>query len=160
MGNRLTEEEKSRQTVHRSYADIFDEFFPHYLVMGMTAEQYWDGESSLKRAYRKAYRMRMETEQKLADRNNWYMGQYMMRVLQCVPLLVGGLNVKPSTKLPEYFPKPFLEQAEEMRKEEVRKQKEEDQTKLAMALMQAAFTKFNRNFEKRQQERAKVDSGQ
>lgn len=151
MGDRLTDGKKSEQTVHRTYGDIFDEYFPHYLLMGMSAEQYWDGESSLKKAYRKAYRMRMENEQILADRNNWYMGQYLIRVLQCVPLLVGGLNVKQSTKLPEYPAKPFLEQFAEMKKEEVRQKKEEDQTKLAMALMQATFEKFNRNFEKRKQ---------
>lgn len=150
MGDRLTEDEP-QQTVHRTYGDTFDELFPHYLLMGMTPEQYWDGENALKPAFRKAYVLRMENEQRMADRNNWYMGQYLIRVLNCVPLLVGGLNVKPSTRLPEYPEKPFLELAEEQKKEEVRKKNQEDQTKLAMAMMQAAFNKFNKNFEKRQQ---------
>ena len=63
MGDRLTDEGK--QAEPRSYGDIFDELFPHYLLMGMTPEQYWDGEYGLKRAYRKAYQMRTEMEQKL-----------------------------------------------------------------------------------------------
>ena len=149
MGDRLTGEEKSKQTDHRTQGEIFDELFPHYLLMGMTPEQYWDGESWLKKAYRKAYGMRMENEQRMADRNNWYMGQYMLKVLQAVPLLVGGLNVKAGTKLPEYPDKPFFEKAEEQKKEEVRKQKEEDQQKLAMAMLQAQFARFNKNIEKR-----------
>lgn len=161
MGNRLTEDnQETAQTDHRTQGEIFDELFPHYLLMGMTAEQYWDGESWLKPAYRKAYRMRIENEQRMADMNNWYMGQYLIKALQAVPLLVGGFNVKPSTKLPDYPEKPFFEIAEVQKKEEVRKKNEEDQAKLAMALMQAAFTKFNRNFEKRQKDQKASGTGQ
>lgn len=160
MGNRLTDEEKQKQTVHRTQGEIFDELFPHYLLMGMTTEQYWDGESWLKPAYRKAYKMRVDNEQKLADMNSWYMGKYIIRALQAVPLLVGGLNVKRGADLPKYPEKPFLIAAEEMKKEEVRKKKEEDQTRLAMALMQAAFNKFNKNFEKRQKAKQEAVSGQ
>ena len=153
MGDRLTEDEP-QQTEARSYGDIFDELFPEYLLMGMTPEQYWDGESSLKPAYRKAYKLRIENEQRLADQNNWYMGQYMMCVLQAVPLLVGGLNVKNSTKLPEYPEKPFLEKAAEQKKKEVRKKNEEDQMKLAMAMFQAGIAKFNKRFEEEQTRKA------
>jgi len=162
VGDRLTEDgENPQQTVHRTYGDIFDELFPHYLLMGMTPEQYWDGENELKPAYRKAYRIRMENEQRIADRNNWYMGQYLIRVLNCVPLLVGGLNVKPSTQLPDYPDKPFLETLEEQKKEEVRRKQEEDQSKLAMAMMQALFNRFNKNFEKRQKAAQKAaETGQ
>ena len=158
MGDRLTEDEP-QQTVHRTYGDTFDELFPHYLLMGMTPEQYWDGESWLKPAFRKAYQIRMENEQKLADRNNWYMGQYMIAVLQAVPLLVGGLNVKNTTRLPEYPKQPFLEQFEEQKKEEVRRKNEEDQMKLAMAMFQAGISKFNARFEKEHKAKA-VSAGQ
>ena len=112
--------------------------------MGMTPEQYWDGEYGMKKAFREAYRMRMENEQKLADRNNWYMGQYMIKVLQCVPLLVGGLNVKPSTQLPDYPDKPFLEEAELLRKEESRKKHEEDQMMMALAMFQSYVKEKNK----------------
>jgi len=160
VGNRLTEEEPG-ETVHRTYGDIFDELFPHYLLMGMTPEQYWDGENELKPAYLKAYRLRIENEQRMADRNNWFMGQYLIRVLHAVPLLVGGLNVKPSTRLPEYPDKPFLETAEEQKNEDVRKKREEDQSMLAMAMMQEAFARFNKNFEKRQKAAQKAaETGQ
>ena len=154
MGDRLTEG-KPQQT-DTPYGDIFDQLFPQFLVMGMSPEEYWDGESSLKPAYKKAYEIRMETEQRLADRNNWYMAQYIISVLQCVPLLVGGLNVKSSTSLPEFPEKPFFEKFEDMKKEEARKKQEEDQTKLAMALFHAGIEKFNQNFRKRQEEEKKA----
>jgi len=149
MGDDLTEDQKSTQTSSRSYGDIFDELFPHYLVMGMTPEQYWDGESWLKPAYRKAYRMRIENEERVADMHNWQMGNYLIRALQAVPLLVAGLNVKRGTNLPNYPDKPFMIEAEERKQEEVRRQKQEDQQKLAMALFQQFTTKFNKNIMKR-----------
>ena len=162
MGDRLTEE-GTQQTESRSYGDIFDELFPHYLIMGMTPEQYWDGESELKIAYRKAYQLKSEMEQRMADRNNWYMGQYLIAVLQSVPLLVGGLNVKSSTRLPEYPSQPFLEKAMAEKKQAVKKKHEEDQMALAMAMFHAGVEKFNRNILKRQQEqeaRREADTGQ
>lgn len=117
--------------------------------MGMTPEQYWDGESSLKPAFRRAYQLRIENEQRLADRNNWYMGQYLISVLQSVPLLVGGLNVKQSTQLPEYPDKPFFDKLEEQKSEKKRKKREEDKQQLAMAMFQAFASKINRNIETR-----------
>lgn len=160
MGDRLTGEESDGQADNLSYGDIFDELFPHYLVMGMTPEQYWDGENSLKPAFRKAYKIRMENEQRLADRNNWYMGQYLISVLQAVPLLVGGLNVKPSTRLPKYPEKPFFEQEDDRKKEITKKQREEEQAKLAMAMFQQAIARFNRNIEKRIERENTGQSGQ
>ena len=156
MGDRLTGEQNPGQTSHQTYGDIFDELFPQYLLMGMTAEQYWDGESSLKPAYRKAYRSRIEAEQRIADINNWHMGQYILKALQAVPLFVAGFNTKGVT-LPEYPDKPLLEKAEEQKREEDRKKREEDQIKLAMAMMQATFAKFNKNFEKRKKQQQPED---
>jgi len=147
MGDRLTGEDK-RQTSPTPYGDIFDELFPRYLLFGMTPEQYWDGEYGLKRAYREMYKLRMETEQIITDRQNWYMGQYIISILNSVPLLVGGLNVKATTPLPSYPEKPFLEKAMEIKKEEDRKKQEEDRARLAMAMFQAGIAKFNKRFEK------------
>ena len=147
MGDRLTEEEPEQAGT--PYGDIFDELLPHYIVMGMTPEQFWDGESGSYKAYREAYRMRIENEQKLADRQNWYLGQYIISVLNMTPLLVAGLNVKPTTQLPGYPDKPFLEKAEEQKKEEVRKKNEEDQMMRAMAMFQQFAKNMNRNIQKK-----------
>ena len=145
MGDRLTEEEKSKQTSPTPYGDTFDELLPQYMAMGMTYDEFWDGEYGTKRACRKAYRIRMENEQRLADRNNWYMGQYIMSALAASALRVAGLNTKGG--MPDYVSKPFLERYEEQQKEEAVKRKQEDQQKLAMAMFQAMATQFNRNKE-------------
>lgn len=148
------EDDEPQQTSATPYGDIFDEQLPYYMAIGMTYEQYWDGEVGMKSAFRKAYKIRMETEQRIADQNNWFMGQYMMQALQAVKLVVlaPALNAQKNIELPKYPDKPYLEKAEEIKKEEVRKKKEEDQTKMAMAMMHAMFTQFNKNFEKRQAE--------
>ena len=148
MGDRLTEDQDSEQTVPKTYADIFDEFLPEYLAMGMPYDLYWDGEYGTKTAYRKAYQKRIENEQRVADINNWRMGQYVIKVLQAIPLLVGGLNTK-GHNLPDYPDKPFLEAAEIQKKEEDRRKHEEDQSKLAQALFQQFVSKVNGNIAKR-----------
>lgn len=161
MGDRLTEEQQPTQTAHKTYGEIFDEQFPYYLAIGMTPEEYWDGESWLKPAYRKAYEIRMKREQTTADMQNWYMGQYIIKALQAVPLLVAGLNVKRGTDLPDYPDKPFLIQAEEEKKEELRRKHEEDQQQLAMAIFQQFTMKMNKNIEKRlEKERMASATGQ
>ena len=151
MGNRLTDD----QAEPRSYGDIFDEMLPHYMVMGMTPEEYWDGESELKVAYRKAYRIRNENERRMADWGYWLQGLYIRDALQAVPLLVAGLNTK-GVDIPQYPEQPKLETAEKEKQKEVRKKSEEDQMKLAMAMFQARIAQFNKNFEQRQQEKAKA----
>jgi hypothetical protein len=159
VGDRLTGKDDPQQTVAKSYGDIFDEFLPEYLAIGMTYDEYWDGEFGTKRAARKAYAIRVKNEQMLADRQNWYMGQYLLAALRSIPLLVAGLNVKSSTKLPDYPSKPFMETIEDQKKEEVRKQKEEDQIKLSMAMMQAAFSRFNKRFEQNTEKTKAVVTG-
>ena len=150
MGDRLTEEEKkSKQTSPTPYGDMFDEALPQYLAIGMPYDLYWEGEYGTKRAFRKAYQLRIESEQKIADTNNWYMGQYIAAVLQAVPQFVAGFIPK-GAHLEDYPDKPLLVKQEELKKEEARKQQEEDQSKLAMAMFQAMTARFNKNMEKKQ----------
>ena len=144
MGDRLTGEDDPQQTESRTYGDIFDEFLPEYMAMGMPYDLYWDGEYGSKKAWRIAFQRRIENEQRLADRQNWYMGQYIAAVLNAVPLLVAGLNVKKTTRLPEYPDKPFFEKAEEQKREEDRKKHEEDQTMLALAMFQEFVKNANK----------------
>lgn len=151
MGNRLTE---TQQTESRTYGDIFDEAFPHYILMGMTPEQFWDGESWLKKPFRKAYRMKMEQEERIADRNAWLHGRYIREALHSVPLFVAGFMKGMHTG--DYPEKPYLETIEEKKKEEARRQSEEEKTKLAMAMFQAMAARFNKNFEKRQKEKERA----
>lgn len=113
--------------------------------MGMRYDEYWDSEVGAKTAYRKAYSIRNENKQYYDDQMNWYMGQYFAEVLQAVPLLVAGLNVKPGTNIPKYPDKPFFETIRKRKDEEVRKKHEEDQMMLAMAMFQQFAENMNKS---------------
>ena len=159
MGDRLTED-NPKQTSPTPFGDTFDELLPHYMAMGMGYDEYWDGEYGTKKACRKAYRIRIENERRIADADHWYIGQYIMAALQATPLIVPGVNMRKGASLPDYPDKPFMEKAEERKKEEVRKKQEEDQSKLAMAMLQAFTTRFNKNIEKRLEKQGQEGSGQ
>ena len=160
MGNRLTWFEP-RKTSDTPCGDIFDEQLPHYLAMGMPYDLYWDGEYGTRRAFLKAFQIRIENEKRIADRNNWYMGQYIIGALQAVPLFVNGFNTKGVT-LPEYPDKPFLQKAEEKKKEEDRQKFEEDQSKVAQAMFQQFVARMNGNIIRRleREKREQAGSGQ
>lgn len=148
MGSELTEDSPDKKVL--TYSQIFREVFPEYLVMGMTADEYWNGDCELVIGYRKAYRTRMETAERIADRDAWIAGMYIQRALASVALFVNGFV--PRGAHPQDYPdRPLMQKAQEEKKAEIKKQKEENQTKLAMAMMQAAVEKFNRNFLKRQE---------
>ena len=156
MGDRLTEK-NPRKASPTPYGDIFDEAFPHYLAMGMTAEEYWDGESWLKKAYLKAYRIKTEREERIADRNAWLNGRYIREALHSVPQFVAGFMK--GMHLGNYPEKPYLEEAAEKKKAETNRKAQEDRMQMSMALFQAQIAKFNKRFVKEQEKKA-VQSGQ
>ena len=59
---------KTRECTH-----IFDECFPFYLSIGMSAREYWEGDASLPRYFRRAFKMRQERENEKA----WLYGMYV-----------------------------------------------------------------------------------
>ena len=57
----------------KSQSEIFDECFPFYLAIGMSYAEYWTGDASLVRYYRKAYKIKQEQE----NNNAWLQGLYI-----------------------------------------------------------------------------------
>ena len=130
-------------------------------MMGMTAEQYWDGESWLVKGYRKAWQIRKEQEYREMDEAAWNQGQYIRLALQSVYLMVNGFVPKGS-QAEKYPEKPFSVRAEEEKREKAKLEREENRRKAeeqkavnSMALFQAMADAFNRGFKKRQEEQAK-----
>lgn len=145
MDHRLTEE-KPKETP--TISKIFREAFPHYLVMGMSAEEYWDGEPWLVRSYREAYRIRMENQDRIADRDAWRMGEYIRHALASIPIVVNGFAPKGHT-MRDYPEKPMSMIAEERKREENEKKQQENQQQLALAMFQAFTEKMNKGIRKR-----------
>ena len=60
-----------------TYTEKFNELFPHYLAIGMSEEQYWDKDSQLVVAFRKAEELRMNRK----NQEMWLQGAYFYDAL-------------------------------------------------------------------------------
>lgn len=61
----------------KSYTEIFDEQLPFYISLGMSATEYWEGDTALPYFYRKAWKMKSKYK---ADHENylaWLQGMYI-----------------------------------------------------------------------------------
>ena len=62
------------------YAKIFDTLCPDYMAMGMTYDEYWNGDADMPRFYREAHRLRKEQ----ANFDAWLHGLYTYHALAAV----------------------------------------------------------------------------
>jgi hypothetical protein len=69
-GELLTESVPTRE---KSNTEIFEECFPFYLAIGMSFAEYWTGDTTLVRYYRKAYRIKQDE----INNNAWLQGLYI-----------------------------------------------------------------------------------
>lgn len=71
MGCELLRENAPTQS--KTYAERFEEAFPFYLAIGMSYAEYWAGDPTLARYYRKAYQIKQEEANNIA----WLQGMYV-----------------------------------------------------------------------------------
>lgn len=120
-----------------------DEAFPHYLAMGMTPEQYWEQDCTLVKAYRRAYRIRQEEQNRMA----WLQGLYFYEALCDVsPVLhafaKSGTRVKPYSSKPIEFETP---------KRKTKKQTNQAKMDAAADFMNMVAARFNRQHERKRE---------
>ena len=77
MGCELLNEEATTQ---KTYTEIFEESFPFYLAIGMSYAEYWEGDCSLARYYRKAYQIKQDE----INHNAWLQGLYVYDAVSTV----------------------------------------------------------------------------
>ena len=77
MGCEFLSEEHSAQETPKTGAELFHEMFPFYLSIGMSPAEYWDGDPSLPRYFRKAYLLKQEQDNQKA----WLQGLYFYNAL-------------------------------------------------------------------------------
>ena len=116
--------------------EIFEEACPYYMSIGMTYEQYWDGDNDLPVYFRKAEKMR-------ADRENtflWIQGRYIYDALLAVAPMLHAFNKKP--KPGDYVERPYpLTKAEAEALEEERAKAKQEQL---LAMMEARMVELNK----------------
>lgn len=55
-----------------AYTEVFKKVFPQYLAMGMTYEEFWNGDVELVKFYREAFRLK----QQMKEQELWLQGVY------------------------------------------------------------------------------------
>jgi hypothetical protein len=122
-----------------SYTETFWEQFPYYLSIGMTEDQYWDGDCALVRSYRKAEELR----RKNLNQQAWLQGLYIYdAILRASPIL--NPLAKKGTQ-----PTPYVEQAYPLTKEEQEKQeaqKEKAREEKVRDYVQAFIQRHNQKY--------------
>lgn len=119
-------------------AQYLEDCFPYYLSLGMSYDEYWYGDPSLVRAYRKAEDIR-------THRRNWEMWMNGRYTYDAIMRLIPSLNMwKPKEPI-EYMKEPYpltKKEYEDMMKKEEKKQQDEIKAKLkAFAVAQNARRK-------------------
>ena len=107
----------------------FYEHLPFYLSIGMTFEQYWDGDCLLAKYYRKAH----ELKQNRRNQELWLQGAYFYEAL-CDVAPVLHAFAKKGTKVTPYVEEPFAltdKEVKERRLREERTKYDKQKAKLA-----------------------------
>lgn len=127
-----------------TYTEKFYELFPYYLSIGMTSEQYWDGDCTLVKYYRKAEEMR-------SDRRNqelWLQGMYIYEALCDVSPILHAF-AKKGTK-----PQPYPSNPYPLNEKQRAKEQEEKERRLAekgKRFMEMMMQSTNKRFEEKAQ---------
>ena len=87
-------------TQRKTETEIFEEAFPFYLAIGMSYAEYWEGDPSLARYYRKAYLIKQEE----INNNAWLQGLYIYDAISTA--LYNALRGK-NTAAKTYTGKPY-----------------------------------------------------
>lgn len=122
-----------------SYTTAFYDQFPYYLSIGMTPEQYWDGDSMLAKYYRKADELR----KKRRNEELWLQGMYVYEAL-CDVAPVLHAFAKRGTKPVPYPDHPYALTVND--REEEKKLIERREREKARRYMEAKMAAINKRF--------------
>ena len=120
-----------------SYTEIFDKQFPHYLAIGMTANEYWHGDNQLPKAYREADRLRFERR----NFDAWLQGKYIYDALCCSAPLFNSL--KPHEPTP-YIDEPYKFARNEKEMQDIQVEKEQKQDKAEQEKIKQMLLNFKK----------------
>lgn len=122
-----------------TYTERFYEQFPYYLAIGMTPEQYWDGDPALAKYYRKADEIKLER----ANQELWLQGMYIYEAI-CDASPILQAFAKRGTKPHPYAEKPYAltEKQRERNAEDKEKAVAEKGKRFMEAFMKLNNSKF------------------
>ena len=129
-----------------SYKDLdtckfLEDECPFYMSMGMSYDEYWHGPADLPKYYRKAYDLKMHTD----NREMFMLGRYVYDAICATSPILRAFSkaTQPEPYLKEPYPLTEKEAQERLDREEEEKQRK------AMAQRIAQFNEWNANFNKK-----------
>ena len=125
----------TQTTQEKTYAETFEESFPFYLAIGMSSAEYWEGDPSLARYFRKAYKIKQEE----INNNAWLQGMYIYDAISTA--LHNALRGK-NQKAKEYAKQPY--NFENKEKSEIEKAKEVEIEQEKAAAWMENFVRINK----------------
>ena len=126
----------------QSYTEIFEQLCPYYMSIGMSYDDFWSGDVSMVKAYRKAYELR----EKRRNQELWLQGCYVYEAL-CDASPLFRFTMKKGAIKPEPYPKePYPITAAEVREREEREARKKEER------LKAAFTAFAERVRKKMSE--------
>lgn len=141
--DQLSEETKNKQK--NPLGEMFERVFPYYLSIGMTAAEYWDGEPSLVRGFRRADEIRRQR----TEETMWRLGLYFYHAICDASPAINALS-KSSKPLP-YMNEPFPtseREAAERKKRDADAAYEEMRARFARDAAQSKKHDYSRKEEK------------
>lgn len=102
-----------------TYTEQFEEQCPYYLSIGMTYEQFWDGDCWMTKYYRDAYKLRTRRDNEQA----WLIGRYVYDAVCAVSPLLHAFAKNGTTAHP-YLERPYPSSMEEVREREIQRLKD------------------------------------
>lgn len=67
----------TNENTYHSVTKLFKDYYPEFLAMGMSYDEYWYGDFELTRYYRKAYELKLERQYY----DEWRQGIYVLEAL-------------------------------------------------------------------------------
>ena len=123
-----------------TYTEKFYELFPYYLSIGMTSEQYWEGDCALVKYYRKAEELRNDKR----NQELWLQGMYIYEAICDVAPILHAF-AKKGTKPTPYSDKPYPLNDKQTKRDEEEKQRR--LTEKGKRFMEAMAASVNKRFE-------------
>ena len=125
--------------VSNSYTSVFYDHFPYYLSIGMSPEQYWDGDPTLAKHYRKAEELR----RKRRNEELWLQGMYIYEALCDVSPVLNAF-AKRGTKPRPYSDHPYALTLKDRDNERILQEKRDREK--ARRYMDAKMEAINKRF--------------
>lgn len=122
-----------------TYTERFNEYFPYYLSIGMTPEQYWEGDCELAKYYRKADEIRIERR----NQELWLQGMYVYEAICDASPILQAFAKKGSKPFP-YSDKPYA--LSDKQRKENSEAKEKATFDKGKKFMEAFMTQNNAKF--------------